>query len=378
MSYTSKFIVPNYYKDFKCKGKECRASCCIGWDVTISLKEYYKLQTLKCSKSLRSMLDKTFVIKKNPNPDQYAIVQKNYKNDCPLHMEDGYCRLHKECTETALPLICNYYPRGIRNDYSYEASCANSCERTLEMLFNDDSEVTFEEQILTIDLPLNPIIISDEHKNKYNGVRQICFSILTNRESTLASRIIQMGRVLQGILNFEDESNYQSIPIMFQLSDLKVEKNYSYSFSIQNKLLKYFHDRSTSIENYSQKVINYFDQDGIKLYQTGKIDLVKKFNNIEIMFEKLLINHLFFIQFPYTYNTKTIWEEYLSICGVYLFIRYITIGYMHDQNKIEDLIDVLSASFRLIDHTNFSKNLNLFLKNENILTLEQISVLIYS
>ncbi|MFA5542528.1 MAG: flagellin lysine-N-methylase [Bacilli bacterium] len=378
MAYTNKFIVPNYYKEFKCKGKECRNSCCTGWDVTISLKEYYKLQSLKCSKTLRTLLDKTFVLKKNPNPDQYGIVQKNQHNDCPLHMEDGYCRLHKECGEKSLPLICNYYPRGIRNDYLYEASCSNSCEKTLEILFKDDEKISFEEKTLTIDLPLNPLIISDEQKSKYNGIRQICFSILSNRESSLSSRIIQMGRVLQGILNFKEESNYESIPIMFQLSDLKVDKNYDYSYSIQEKLLKHFHSRSKSIEKYSQAAIDFYNNQGPKSYKLGKIDLINKFKNIEIMFEKLLINHLYFIQFPFTYNTKTLWEEYISICGVYLFTSYITIGYMNDKEKNEDLIDVLSASFRLIDHTNFSKNINSFFNNENIMTLEQISILIYS
>lgn len=125
MTYKNLFTVPSYYNLFKCKGRECRQSCCVGWDVTISTKEYYKIQAMNCSSSLRKILDKTFIVKEHPNLDQFAKVQKNNKNDCPLHLDDGYCRLHKECGQNSLPFICNYYPRGIRNNYSNEASCSN-------------------------------------------------------------------------------------------------------------------------------------------------------------------------------------------------------------------------------------------------------------
>lgn len=379
MPYTNKFIVPSYYSNFKCKGKECRSSCCIGWDVTISIKEYYKIQSLNCSKSLRSILDKTFVVRKNPNPDQYAIVQKNYNLDCPLHQNDGYCKLHKECGEKALPLLCNYYPRGIRNDYAYEASCANSCEMTLELLFKDNNELQFEEKTLTIDLPLNTIIISDEQKSKYEGIRKMCFTILNNRESSIASRLVLMGRVLHGILTFQEKLDYQNLPIMFQLSDLKIQKDYKYSFNIQNKILNYFHNRSISIEKYSQQVIDLYNAENPEnIYLLGKNGLINKFTSIEIMFEKLLSNHLFFQQFPFTYNTKTIWEEYMAVCGVYLFVRFITIGYMHNYTSLDDLVDVISAAFRLIEHTNFSKTILSILRSENIVTLDQMAILLYS
>ena len=110
MPYTNSFKVPNYYKNFICKGHDCRHTCCKGWDVSISMKEYFKTQSLNCSKNLRKILDKTFYISSNANPDRYAIISKNENNDCPLHMDNGYCMLHYECGEQALPSVCHYFP----------------------------------------------------------------------------------------------------------------------------------------------------------------------------------------------------------------------------------------------------------------------------
>ena len=110
MVKTNIYTVPNYYKSFSCKGNECRSCCCKGWDVSISMKEYFNIQAMNCSKKLRKCLDKTFYVTKNPTQVRYAIVAKTIDNDCPLHMENGYCMLQYECGETVLPAICHYYP----------------------------------------------------------------------------------------------------------------------------------------------------------------------------------------------------------------------------------------------------------------------------
>lgn len=104
------FLVPSYYKNFKCKGFDCRNSCCKGWDVSISMKEYYNLQSMNCSKKLRKHIDRALVIVKNPTKERYAVVTKTVDNDCVLHMPNGYCMLQFECGENILPAICHYYP----------------------------------------------------------------------------------------------------------------------------------------------------------------------------------------------------------------------------------------------------------------------------
>ena len=59
------FLMPDYYKDFSCKKGDCRSSCCKGWKVTFSLKDYFKLVSEECSEELRNRLDKGVKISLN-------------------------------------------------------------------------------------------------------------------------------------------------------------------------------------------------------------------------------------------------------------------------------------------------------------------------
>ncbi|HOO44201.1 MAG TPA: hypothetical protein PKU69_03930, partial [Bacillota bacterium] len=60
MATKGEFLVPDYYKDFKCKGTECRKTCCSGWQVTIPMNEYFRLHGISCNSELRDKIDKTF------------------------------------------------------------------------------------------------------------------------------------------------------------------------------------------------------------------------------------------------------------------------------------------------------------------------------
>jgi len=107
---TYKYKIPSYYPQFACKGGNCRNSCCIGWDVTISFNEYCRLHELDCSEDLKEKINETFAINHYPSRECFAKVAHNEKGDCPLHMDNGYCLLHANFGESILPAICQYYP----------------------------------------------------------------------------------------------------------------------------------------------------------------------------------------------------------------------------------------------------------------------------
>lgn len=110
MPIKATFLVPNYYKNFQCKGSSCRYTCCKGWNITISLNEYLHLMSLQCSKKIRQKLDRSFVVLPNPNKDRYAIVKLTDDLNCPLQLNNGYCQLHLECGHKVLPSLCQAYP----------------------------------------------------------------------------------------------------------------------------------------------------------------------------------------------------------------------------------------------------------------------------
>jgi hypothetical protein len=51
------YLVPDYYDHFSCKMGECRAACCEGWPISISLEDYYHLMSEECSPELRQKLE---------------------------------------------------------------------------------------------------------------------------------------------------------------------------------------------------------------------------------------------------------------------------------------------------------------------------------
>ena len=66
MKKTRSYWVPDYYPEFVCKCGQCRSTCCEGWDVSLSMEEYFRLVGMECSPELRGKMDGAFHIVENP------------------------------------------------------------------------------------------------------------------------------------------------------------------------------------------------------------------------------------------------------------------------------------------------------------------------
>ena len=51
------YLVPDYYPAFSCKMGACRSACCVGWPITFSLEDYFRLTGSECSPELRQRSD---------------------------------------------------------------------------------------------------------------------------------------------------------------------------------------------------------------------------------------------------------------------------------------------------------------------------------
>ncbi len=273
------------------------------------------------------------------------------------------------------------FPRGPRTTFDNECSCSNSCEETIELLLIDDNPIHFEEMALSLDLPLGNSKINDETKYEYHKLRELTFTIMSNRTLSLQDRLNSVGKLLRFIDH--EKSNKQMIdfsklsPIDFINEEVVYEQSPSYSYDIQERLVAFYKDKSESIQAFAQDAISYYEK-GNKLiqYEQAKAHLHELFPNLEIMLEKIIVNHLFFDQFPFSNTCETFWEEFESIIGVYLFFMYITLGYMANKTTKDAFVDVIAACFRLIAHTNFDRNIDILLYKENITTLEQLASII--
>lgn len=364
------FLAPNYYKQFKCKGGECRDSCCKEWKVNISMNQYFLLHGLNCKKSVKEKIDKTFKPVLNPTVDRYAEIVHNQDGDCPLHKTDGYCLLHEACGEEVLPWVCRYYPRGPRIDYAYEVSCANSCEKTLELLFSSNEEIMFESLNLSFLINKNFKEKTKDEKFKYSHIRNTIFETLSDRNFSLAERIINLGIHIKDL---EEGEKLQTSKRDFFL--LTNDKNINQIFEVLNQIIDGFVDRYPRLTNElleSKKIFTSNDLEKVYLNNLEAINF--KFPDLEIYFEKMLINDLFFKQFPFQAN-KSFWNQYLALAGTYVLLRYTVIGLVEKENNLNDLVDILSRAYTVISHSDFDNlisSLMISLKVREIDSLKKI------
>ena len=347
------FLVPNYYPKFTCKGGDCRHTCCSGWDVSIPMDQYYRLMGLQCHQTLRKTIDKTFKVLDHPSTDRYAYINHDYLGNCPLHLPNGYCQLHAKCGEEALPCVCRYYPRGPRTFYGYESSCSNSCERTLEQLFENDDKVTFSKIPLVFKMPYLDKQASVDEQTRYQTIRDLSFKLLQNRNYSLKERILKVGKLLIELDQYPDVL-FDSIDLSINSYEVDIEK----SFVLIQQMSSWLIDNDTSIKDYCQSIIDdYRDKNLRETYLLHQNHFEKKFINHEILFEKMMINDLFFRQFPFQEYTTNFYDEFITLCALYSFIRYISINATKEVDTLEQYIDLLAKTFRVIAHTKFGKNM---------------------
>ena len=83
------YLVPEYYPKFACKMGACRHPCCVGWPISVSTDDYFRLLGVDCAPALRAKLDTAVRVSLHPTPEAYAQIAPTWEGDCPLHMKDG-------------------------------------------------------------------------------------------------------------------------------------------------------------------------------------------------------------------------------------------------------------------------------------------------
>jgi len=360
---TAEFNVPDYYESFSCKGPECKNSCCRGWEVTIPMKQYFLLQSMSAGKRAKTVMDKSFRLLPGAMPERYAEIVHDYEtDDCLLHMKNGYCLLHFEFGEKMLPAVCRYYPRGIRSRMAYECSLSNSCERTLELLFANNESLTFK--TATLAFAVEPV--KDRGSNSeidlYVRLRAFCFGILADRRYPFSVRVMKMGKFLDSLAR-DGSRNFDDIDIDWIPKAPNIDKTLVVMAHVANSCK----DVWDSLSDYSGKAMSYFgEKQGMNEYEEAKrhLDSILPYN--EIMFEKMLVNNLFFREFPYRKGFAGLDAEFVAFAGTYLFLRYLSLALMRDGSDIGDFVDIMAKVFRVVSHSAFERNMIIFLRQIDI------------
>ncbi len=366
------FKVPDYYRRFSCKGSSCRNTCCSGWQVIIPMKEYFLLHGLECKKSMRERIDNSFKPLVSRTENRYAEIVFDYTGHCKMLTKEGYCSLHQTFGETVLPSVCRYFPRGPRIDFAWECSTSNGCEKTLELLFETDSPITFETMELGFSMPLAQRKVSSTDLEIYQSLRDTCIRILANRKFPLVKRVLSFGTLFQ---NMDQDPSIDPSSILFSAIPENIDIESSYN--VARDLGRWFIENTGSLgEFFSQVEEMYQEVDIHSLYSIHKKHFEEILPNHEILLEKTLINNIFFRQFPFQDYTDNFMDEFIALCGKYFVIRYLSVNLMSNKDSLEDYIDIITRIFRTIAHTGFEKNIMILFKQLGFSDPDSLSKLI--
>lgn len=387
---THEFLMPDYYPSFSCKMGACRSACCVGWPISISMKNYFYLIGLNCRKELRDRLDCGLHIVDHPTEERYARFEPKYDGNCPLRMQDGRCALHAELGEDILPDVCRLYPRGIRvEDGEHECSCANSCEAVLELLFEKSEPISFVKKEMTLQMP--PMAQREAFFETFGieqKIRMYLISIIQDRRFSLPNRLARLGYIIDKMdiaMQGRDKPFMDSIISGFEESGAPMFDNteisreqLSFGLDIAEQLIEIFDARSQSIRDCGEAALAYFGKgdDAIDRYYIARSRFDSSFPGWEAFYEHMLVNHMFFSQFPFQDRPESMRDECTALCTIYAIMRFLGLGCTAEGCDKDRLIDGMAATFRLIDHTEFDRYASHLLKRLNCVSNEQIYDLI--
>lgn len=363
MIETHEYLMPDYFMDFSCKMGACRKACCVGWPVSFSLEDYYHLMSEECSESLRKALDIGLRIKLKPTPESYAEISPRYDGNCPMRMEDGRCRLHAELGEGALSYVCRLYPRGVRLENGYECSCANSCEAVLELMFSRDEPIEFITKQLTFDVPKQPRrSVVFESLGREQEIRLWLIHHMQNQALPMPQRLMAIGHALWALdeaLATRDEKQVERLlhgqrRIRPLLPQELTQGHLDFGLSVARGMIELLDERSVSIREYGEEALASFNE-SFQRYALARAHFETVIPKWEIWFEHMMVNHMFFTQFPFQDRPVSLRDEFFALCAVYALLRFLGIGCMWGKNDEHLFVDVAAAVFRLVDHTAFDR-----------------------
>ena len=331
------YFVPDYFLRFACKIGSCRSVCCVGWPVSISQENYFRLLGVDCSADLRRRLDCAMRMADYPTPECYAHFEHRYDGECALHLPDGRCALHAELGEDVLADVCRLYPRGIRrSECGAECSAANSCEATLEQLWASDAPITFVEA----ELPLEPPALPPCNGDLPSREERLALISLWQKGTAPAAAITEIG----GVLNCDASRDAEDLTAALDAADA---------------LLTHLGERSDAIGKLAGRAKAYL-QNGD--YAALKQAFLARFPGWDSFVCRALVNHLFFLQFPVSRKAAQQQAEFHALCAVYGLMCVIAVGCTGDARDEVDLIDACAALFRLVEHSNFTATVNRFFR----------------
>jgi lysine-N-methylase len=189
---------PLYAKRFKCIGSACEDNCCHGWDVSIDQAAYEKYKAIP---ALENDLERLLVINNGSDNASYAFFKLQPSCRCPMQLEDGLCRIHREFGEDYLPKTCATYPRATKRidglpEHALVLSCPEAARVVLlepQLLTPNGSPASGNKYSRLIALGDEAISTLDKPMRYFWEGREFSMALVQDRRYPLWQRLFLLG-----------------------------------------------------------------------------------------------------------------------------------------------------------------------------------------
>lgn len=203
-----RYIIPDYYNDFKCIADKCEDTCCAGWQIMIDPKSLaaYKAEKGPYAKELRRGVD-----------FKEAYFRRRADGRCHFLNEENLCEMYIHLGESSLCKTCTRYPRHVEEfEGVREMTLSVSCPEVARMLLVREEPVRFLEY-------------EKEGEETYKDFDPFLYSILADARAA-AIKILQ---------NRELPMQVRSTLVLGMAHDMQLRVDRRQLFDCQNIIAKY-------------------------------------------------------------------------------------------------------------------------------------------
>ena len=371
-------LVPEYYKKFQCIGGACEDTCCAGWTITVDKPTYQKYKKVKEPKLKELLENKVKRDRKSKHDVAYAKIVLDENNLCPMVLEDGLCKIHKELGEKYLCNTCVTYPRHITKVGTViEKSLTLSCPEAARLALLNKDGIGFEE----VQEPINARgtlagILSLEKHPYFWDLRMFIISLIQNRQQSLEIRLMLLGIFFQKLEEIRKGDYKEQLPILMQsiidrFNDVdyiaslsKIDRNLHYQLNLAKDLIRYRLSNTISSKKYLDILNQLIEgvslgegekkwtiEESIEIYKAVDEKIYRPFiSEHEYILENYIVNYIYKNLFPY--DKGTLFESYMVLVINVSLIKIHLIGMAAKQNQLttDMFIECIQQLSKTIEH----------------------------
>jgi len=373
--YKYQVYQPQYFKNFKCTGNECKNNCCHSWVITIDKPTYDKYMSL--DEDVRNEYRKKITIA-SMEPFLAAINMRADKK-CQFLDDNRLCDIQARFGHEYLCYTCMVYPRSFSNiNGEIEVFLELSCEAAARLVLFEQNIMRFENTLLESPNPIhcNHAMDAEKYTSAKNAsdifwkLRTFSIVIAQGRKYRLQQRLLIIGIFIKQIdmlissgqdekvANMADKflerfnTGFYDALIEQSLSAVDLEINFILGIlkDLEAKgnasLNKYISQarEGLCIPSAGSELPDGFGDNYQRYFDTY-------FADKEHILENYIVNHIFSDGFPFNYlYVNSIIKNYKELLIKYNLVKFLLVGVCRyhmkfDKSKAAECVSSFSRSF---------------------------------